>query len=343
MKSIKIVLSIFAILFIFVSCEKNIEFKGEITDPQVVVNSYITPDSVVSAHISESRFFLNDSTTFRNINNADVAVWVNGTFKEKMSLVGQGIYKGTYKPVVGETIKLVVNVPSKKEVTCEANIYPQPVINSIDTVGIRLGEYYLFDYSNYSSGAPMLSDTIGTYSLHQINYTLKFSDNGNEKNYYRLSVLTKRYYTQTDSVTHVQTQRESDIYDFFSFTDVVSGKNTKNDPMSLVGGDNYIETYNVFSDELFNGKTYSLTFSTTNTIFNYRPTYKFGSKNPDKTTISIYLQSISKEYYLYLKSRAAASGGENFFSEPIQIYNNIVGGIGILGSYSTSKAVSFDL
>lgn len=343
MKSIKIVLSIFAILFIFVSCEKDIEFKGEITAPQVVVNSYITPDSVVSAQISESRFFLNDSATFRNINNADVAVWVNGTFKEKMSLVGQGIYKGTYKPVVGETIKLVVNVPSKKEVTCEANIYPQPVINSIDTAGIKISEQYMINYSSYSNGGPTtyVYDTLGTYTGYQINYTLKFNDNGNEKNYYRLVVLKKKYYTQTDSVTHVQTQREMDTYGF-NFTDVVSGT-TNNDPLSFVGGGNYNMIYGVFSDELFNGKTYSLTFSTTDIIYNYRPTHEYGNKNPDKTTVIIYLQSISKDYYLYLKSRAAASGGESFFSEPIQIYNNIVGGIGILGSYSTSNAVSFDL
>ena len=108
MKSIKIVLSILAGIFIFVSCEKDIEFNGEITAPLLVINSYITPDSVVSAHVSESRFFLKDSITYKNINTADVAVWVNGVLKEKMTLVEKGMYRGTYKPVIGETIKIIV-------------------------------------------------------------------------------------------------------------------------------------------------------------------------------------------------------------------------------------------
>ena len=48
----------------------------------------------------------------------------------------------------------------------------------------------------------------------------------------------------------------------------------------------------------------------------------------------ITLQQISKDLYLYLKTRSA-SGGDDFLSEPVQVHNNIIGGLGVLGSYAS--------
>jgi len=347
MKTIQLYFGIFLSIFIFSSCEKNIEFNGDISDSKLVINSYITPDSVVSAQVSESRFFLSDSTTFNNINNADVAVWVNGTFKEKMSFVRSGIYKGTYKPAVGETIRLVVNAPSKKEVTCETKINPRPVISSIDTSSVRLPQQYILGLSDYSQNGSTTTwkyDTLGTMSGRNINYKFMFNDNANEKNYYRLVVLEKKYYIKTDAVTNIKTITESDYY-WSNLTDLVSGNNTNSDPVSLIGGNSvFRESYNIFTDDLFNGKTYLLSFSTTQYTYNYRPYYKYWQDNPYKISINISLQSISKDYYLYLKSRVAATNSsDSFFSEPIQIYNNITGGIGIFGSYTSSNVFKYDL
>ena len=342
MKSIKIYCSIFLSILIFISCQKDIEFNGKITDPLVVVNSYITPDSVVSAHVSESRFFLKDSITYRNIDNAEVAVWVNGILKEKLNPTTNGNYIGTYKPNIGETVKLIVNVPSMNEVSCETKIYPHPVINSIDTVGVWYPMEYEIARSGYSNGGPTIwtNDTIGTYTHQTMNYTLKFNDNANEQNYYRLIVKTTEYITITDPILHTTRDTTYSHY-YFNFSDVVSG-NTNNDPSTLLSSGSYINNYAVFSDELFNGKTYSLTFSTDKMIYNFISSEYSGKKNPDKYKINIYLQSISRDYYLYLKTRVASSG-DNFFSEPVQVHNNIKGGIGIFGSYTSSNVVSFDL
>ncbi len=343
MKSIKIYSSIILSIFIFISCQKDIEFNGKITDPLVVVNSYITPDSVVSAHISESRFFLKDSITYRNIDNAEVAVWVNGLLKEKMSHTANGIYLGTYKPAIGETVKLIVSVPSMKEVSSETKIYSQPIINSIDTASMRYPKEYIISHYGYSNGTQttVVDDTIGTYSLQEMNYSLKFNDNGNEKNYYRLIVQTIQYFTINDTINH--TTRDSTLIHYsFNFSDVVSGNNANNDPSTLLGSGSNGNMYTVFSDELFNGKSYSLTFSTDQLIYDYLKS-EFGRyRNPDKYKINIYLQSISRDYYLYLKTRVASSG-DNFFTEPVQVHNNIKGGIGIFGSYTSSNVVSFDL
>ena len=339
-KSISILLSI----FLFVSCEKEIDFKGEITDPMVVVNSYITPDSILSAHVSESRFFLNDTATFKDISNADVSVWVNGAFKEKMTFIENGTYKGSYKPAIGETIKLIVKVPGKKDVSSEAIIEPKPDVLSLDTTGIWTGKSYNTMTVGHLNGTnyEYKLDTISTVTGHIINYKLKFNDIGNVKNYYRLVVITKENYMSINKVTNDTTIETRDNY-FFNFTDIVSGNNSTNDPLSAIGGSSSDNIYNVFSDDLFNGKTYSLTFSTNEDVFNYAPGYDYVLSTPVEKTVYVYLQSITRDYYLYLLSRPVAVKGSDFFSEPVQVHNNIVGGIGILGSYTSGNVFKVEL
>jgi hypothetical protein len=99
----------------------------------------------------------------------------------------------------------------------------------------------------------------------------------------------------------------------------------------------------VFSDDLINGKEYPLSFSTNEDVYEYLPKFDYGQRAAIKKVVNIYLQSISKDYYMYLKSRSAAMAGTDFFSEQVQIHNNIVGGIGILGSYTFSNVVKVEL
>ena len=342
MKSTILYIALFLSVFIFSSCKKDIEFNGAISAPLLIVNSYITPDSVVSAHVSESRFFLKDSITHRNVDNAEMAVWVNGTLKEKMTLTEKGMYRGTYIPAIGEIIKLIVHVPGRNELNSEALIYPRPEVNSLYTASVWTGKRYQISiYTSSTNHGPTVStnDTIAIIDGHTIECTLKFNDNANEKNYYRLIVHTIQIYTLTDTLTHVT--RDSMAYSYsFNFTDVVSGNNASTDPLSF--GASPENKYAVFTDELFNGKTYPLTFSTDEDVYTYKPDYHYAKKTPDRKKIRIYLESISKDYYLYLKLREA-SRDVNFFSEQVQIHNNIVGGIGILGSYTPSNVEVFDL
>jgi hypothetical protein len=94
---------------------------------------------------------------------------------------------------------------------------------------------------------------------------------------------------------------------------------------------------NEFSDELFNGKEYSLKFSFNSSTYIYKDqTYNQTSKVPIKQELNIELQSISESYFKYLRSQSASASTIEFFSEPVQIYSNVKGGIGILGSYSSS-------
>jgi len=333
MKLLKIFFCFALSLFIFASCQKNIEFNEEISKPMVVVHSFLSPDSVVSARVSLSRFFLNDTASFKTVDNADVAVIVNGTLKEKMSLITKGQYRGTYKPTIGDIVKLVVKVPSMNEVSSQTSFCKPPVINSVDTTK-------MIQRSDFSING---NDTISLTKIFKINYTLKFTDDANEKNYYRLVVRRREHVFEP--IWGQLVEKVTDGY-YFDFTDAIAGNNTSTNPITgTITGENTTSSnkYNVFSDELINGKTYSLTFSAIYLLYKrYSSNMNYLSGGAaEKIEVFVSLQSITKDYYYYLKSRSA-SGGDSFFSEPVQISNNIVGGIGFLGSYTSSNVVKFD-
>jgi len=311
--------------FLIVSCQKDIVFNGRVTTPLLVVNSFITPDSVISAHISESQFFLSSQQTFNLIDNATITLYVNGIEKEKMTHTTDGQYFAAYKPVMGDSIRYRVVAPGKSDVSCATAIEPQTTILSLDTASTPTGSTTpVIDYQSKDGSVPTY-DTIGYVTGRRLKFVLNFTDNANKQNFYRLVVITK---TTT-------TYGEQSDYSF-SFDDLVSG-NTNKDALGFSTSFS-TNSYNVFTDDLFNGEHYPLTFSITNDKYVFSPGYE---QPTPQVEVTVNLQSISKSYYYYLKSRAV-SGENSFFSEPVQVYNNVVGGIGILGSY-TSHAMKINL
>jgi Domain of unknown function (DUF4249) len=342
--NLKLFISIIATALIFVSCERDVLFNGEITKPNVIVNSFISPDSVISAHVSVSRFFLKDSIDFRDVNNAEVNLWVNGILKEKLISDTLGIYTGKYKPALSDNIKLTVDVPQMTQVSGTTTFSEAPIILSVDTQIVYNSNQYL--------SFPGSNDTLGIQYRYKVNYKLKFKDNGSQKNYYRLLVGKVSYtgdWNENTNKIDTVVNNNLPVYSNFDFTDVVSG-NTQN-PLTADGSSplselmsNQNNEYHVFSDDMFNGKTYTLQFSTNQVTQRYfsMADIRYSYANTLKNKVYVSLQSISKEYYQYLISRSA-SKTTNYFSEPVQVYSNITGGTGILGSYTTSNIMKIML
>ncbi len=320
MKAFKKIIFLLPLIYFLTSCQKVIEFNGPVTDPIVVVNSLVTPNAVVKVVLSKSRFFLSNDTAFTMIDTATVSLYVNGVMKETLNHTSNGTFLSIYKPVVGDSIGLLVQVPGKNTIQCSTSILPQVPVVSIDTATVLTGlNNPLINVSVPSNGGLPVIDTIGTTIGRKMKLILKFNDDTNKQNFYRLVVYIKTY--TSIKVTNNYT---------FSFDDIVSG-NTSNDtigpPTSLASN-----KFNVFNDDLFNGKQYALKFS----VDDNKDSYLSG-KSPlvVKKELYIDLQSISRNYYLYLQTRSNARNN-SFFSEPVQVYTNIDGGIGILGSYTSN-------
>jgi len=330
MKNFKNIIISFAFLGL-IACNTEIEFKGDITSSMLVINSFITPDSVIKVHVSKSKFFLKDDSQLDVVDNATVNLWVNNNQKETLIKQGNGYYISNYKPVIGDIIKITAKNAIYDEVDCSVEIMDSTNILSFDTTRILINEYPISNYTKDEYGR-MKIDTIGKYKNEKLDIVIQFQDNPQISNYYRM-VATRRMYFDDGKII--------DENFYLSSDDIVFGDNSTT---SIIGENGNNSSFLEFSDEYFSGKKYAVRFNTMLSSIEYKPGKEpkkddggtVGTVKIIKTDLILNLQTISKSYYLFLKSLSANSSVIEFFSEPVQIHSNVNGGIGILGSYTSS-------
>lgn len=95
---------------------------------------------------------------------------------------------------------------------------------------------------------------------------------------------------------------------------------------SIAPGGNFLDIDNqVIADELARNNTMSLTVQTS-----------FGAEIGDTTKIDVVLANTDEAYYRYHLLRLNYAGN-NPFSEPTVMYNNVTGGVGVVASYRKTK------
>jgi hypothetical protein len=320
---------IFITTLSLLSCEKIIEFKGKEQAPLLVINSILTEDSLLRATVSKSKFFLsNDENTA--INNATVNIYVNNSFIGKYELYNyfsidnpndipytqfESFYTYPYRPKAGDHIRYEASAPGLQSVECETVIPQKTEILSLDTtmksVVNQIGQY--------------VEDSLTYYEL---GVSLKFRDKPNEKNYYCLAAYVKSVLEYADS----EGNYHSDT--IFYSANISSDDKVLNDinPFEGIRNDKTYNIYNIFSDELIDGKEYTIKFR----YSLFAGYYGYGNEDVQETTIQLF--SISEDYYRYLLTLTALDNvGGTSFAEPVQIHNNIKGGIGILGACAISE------
>ena len=323
-------LILLSILSIFITgCINELEFNGDMTQPYMVMNGYVTPDSVVKVHLTKSKFFLQSDDNFNYVSNATVKLYVNGIEKQTMTYIKNGFYISTYMPMVGDIIKVVASNSEFENVNSTIEVIDPTIILSVDSSNHVYEKNVMTSYSSYNGGAYII-DTIGYSINEQCDFKVKFKDPAGKTNFYRVSLKLINYF-ENDSIS---------IQIPYMYSDDLVFTNGQ-EATDIIGGGGYGSSYHEFSDELFNGKEYGLKISYS-LYSNYYSgeeykQYNQNGKLPEKRELFITLNSISKAYYLYLKTRAASSNEMEFFSEPVQIHSNITGGLGILGSYSGSN------
>jgi hypothetical protein len=304
-----------------ISCEKEIEFNGEIVEPLVVVNSFLSTDSVVKAHLSKSKFFLSNKSFFDSITNATVSIYVNGALKENLAHQQYGLYQGTYIPKPGDSVRMVVKVPQYDgDVVSSTLIQNKSNILSVDTTLT-----FKFSDSIYYEKA-----VVGHVYYYDCDVRMRIRDNGNETNFYRLVAKRQQlsipgYYGWDQGY-------------FISFKLEGFENQSGNLIDFLEDSDSWLDEH-LIPDDFFNGKELLLKFRTDFTAIRLKPGFEHLSSDfQGNESLKINLQTISKDLYLYLKSRRAAQNvADGFFAEPVQIFNNIRNGLGILGAQTNNE------
>jgi len=323
-------ISILYILLIFgslLSCETEIEFNGKVTEPVLVVNALACTDSIIHAKVSLSRFFLDQEDDSPAVTDATVALYVNGTFRENLVHFKKGEYLSTYVTVQGDVIKLNVSAPRHESVWSETTVPLATADLHIDTTIVKSDTSLLIDilyddpYGYNGPNTPFHYDTVGVTYNFTHTFKVSFSDPVGVSNYYRLVVHNMTTINGRTSIDEYRNDIEDIVFG--------SGKNNLDGLFAETGYD----PYNVFSDELIDGTTHTITFIHKQDFNRYdnRPYYADSTIHYERSEV-IDLQSISRAYYLYLKSLKALGLADPFMSEPVQIYTNIDKGLGILGA-----------
>ena len=159
---------------------------------------------------------------------------------------------------------------------------------------------------------------------------LTLEDPANSADYYSVITFSKRTITYIDENPDGTTEEVSYeiIQQLYLHSEDVSVALADFD---LEGGGAWGEEI-LFSDEIFNGKTYTFNFEIDNSFY----------KGYDKHELIFLLKHLTEAQYKHQVSRELQNWNDgNPFAEPVPVYNNIENGFGIFAGYSVdSKTVA---
>ena len=162
--------------------------------------------------------------------------------------------------------------------------------------------------SDYVPEPVQISSVQTDINSYPFKVTVRFSDPPNEKNYYQVLVISE------------DTNGSGELHPvWFESDDLLFQDLGGVDPGDAL-----------FDDSLISGKNYSLILKT------------YPHQVEPMAKMYVMLLSVSESYYNYMKStKFQEDHGENPFSTPIQVYNNIENGLGVFAGYAVSMFPAF--
>jgi len=313
--------AVVVLMFLTLSCEEVIEFKGDKTEPKIILYAMLSPEETISVSLAKSHAIFDARYTPEQITNATVRLYRDGELIETLTYVPpvpceycspaehSRYVSQEIRPIPGSIYRIEAEVPGLKPVSAETSLPVLVPVLGIDTTTDNEEEYNSFLVTK-----------------------VKFTDPGATENYYRISVTRlEGYYNGDKSVPYnpaasVNVVMSDDSY--AANADPIIAPEQEEDLFGMYSSN----TYNVFSDELISGQEYDLTLKIS---YYRRPDTTYN----EFTHFKIELHSITKDLYLYLRSYAAhMQTRDSFFSEPVLVYSNIADGLGVFGSGVISTA-----
>ena len=285
------------VLVLVESCRKLdtvVDLKIDEKQNLLVVNSIFTNDSIITVDISKTSNYFSTQTN-DSISGAICQLYINGTYSETLLDKGNGTYTTTLKAVAGNSYELKVSANGFKSVTAQTQLPSLTVLVDAQT------------YADSVNG--------------KFNFTVKDIDNS--RNYYTISLLL----VPKDSLGNYNVLKKGQILSL----NQQKQSNNQEAFFDLFG--NSSQEYSAwnyeFDDEMYNQQ--QLTYSLNYTEFYYVDS----NETIPLLKRFVYLKNVSAEMYNYKKTlQKQQDNANNAFAEPVQIYNNITGGLGIFAGYS---------
>ncbi len=268
-----------------------------------------------------------------------------------------GFYASTYQPRAGDKIRITASSAKFDEVSANFEMPEIVPIISIDTTNYKLIEYPIIninfstDYDEY--GNPIYSelkkDTTGYYVNERFDIKITFQDKSEQQNFYQFKLNVKDVFSSNgasiyNSMPVFYISKESFDNGYFNYgvpyyttSDIVFNKKNNQSGGNIFDNERENNPYMIFSDELINGKKYSINISVLlpkGQLDKYKNPVPIYAIDPERRELHLELMHITKDYFYYLRSEETYMNQELLFSEPVQIYTNIKGGAGLIGAFS---------
>lgn len=331
------IISAFVSLILLISCEENLNLMVSGHDPMITLNCILNAGDTVEMEVNSSQPYPAMIDSSLTIKDATVKLFEDDVYiedlvykevvkKEPLQLSYQKrfcFYQSPtgFTPKAGHTYSVRISAPGFTDVYAET-VIPQPVqITSIDTNTV---------YTKYDNNLVRALECIIKFTdptLSGDSYNLLISRAGRNK-----ICSYGGYPCKTSSIRY--------IVPFFCYDpNAVYFRLSPGSPGSipLEKEDNDRLVSNVYlADDSFNNETYSLRVLITQMgLFDLADPPAGEKFTLRKLNFSLY--SVNKEYYKYASSYFTQIYKKNdMFSEPVQVYSNIVNGAGIFSSSSVS-------
>lgn len=291
---------------VLTSCYKKIDLDEYRTTPKIVINSTVSPDTVVMASITRTWFYP-DKNPYVNLPHAHVDLYINDQYIERMqwkalhtSNQTDSLFFSNTVPEEGDRIKIIASTPEYGTATAE-DIIPKKVPIKEVKYTIKKGEgIYQEAYTDY----------------YEIYYEVTFDEFPEKDNYYLARITQIEYYYNNPSQATVEVDYIDPV---FKEQDAILNGSMAFNGLEKRGGA-------LFTDQSMNGQTYTLQIKEIATRLD----------ETEQRAVSIY--SLSESYFLYLLSLQKIAGstlegglGNIGLAEPLRVYSNVKGGTGILG------------
>lgn len=320
-----ILLTISAILL--ASCEKEIEFYGEQTDPKLVINSIVGTDEPVKAYISKSYFFLDYDENTQAPDDLVASLYVNGNPIGDLTPSADTIWHNyemnayqlvpylfnNYRPQEGDIVQIKASANGYDDAEGMTSALPRfvdcPMEAEVTTLHSIHPYIYNDEIQDYEPDTTILE--IGGY----MDLTFTVNDpNPGKTDYFRLIK------SKGSDMSMGQNRR----YISFDYDDpIFEPVMTENEFFDASDLDTRPE--GVFTDKLFDGGSYRIKV---NLYFSCRLPEDF---DPDFYKVSFMVEHLSNEYYNYLNTCNQGDDYLQILSEPIHTYSNVTNGYGIVG------------
>jgi hypothetical protein len=297
----------FAILFVILSmlfaCEKSLNLELEEKGGKLVLFSFLNPDSAFSVHLSKSVSHMSVDD-YERVYDGNIIVYRNGSIVDNFVFPFDNVWahRNNFKFSAGDTI-LIKAVDGEGQNVYGKTAVPDAVkVNIKDTATIEINDK---EYGNSKALKCnlIISDPVGGDNCYQL---VVFEELYSVENGDTICDRSKIDYHKDDPVFYVRDQEGS-----------------------LIGE---LDFGGCFSDYLFDGEEYELSLNLSDQ-YSKAP----GSPYAERKLLFVLL-SHTRAYYDYYRSRIVAEYGYDLpLIDPIRIYNNVEGGLGLVAAYTASK------